>query len=145
MDYRSIPLDILREAAREASTISSIRALSDTLRIGRTTLHNFIHGDTHPHPRVRRRVAEWYLRQIQPAGPGSGEEFDAALSVLLRDLTAQHVPTARSAILTLLVTLYRVTGSPVPAPLDALHIHGGADSDSTIGSPADAATEVGSA
>jgi hypothetical protein len=137
MDYRSISLDILREAAREASTLSSVRALAITLRVGRTTLQNFIHRDTHPHPRVLRRVAEWYLVQIQPSEPGSGEEFDTALRVLLRDLAPQHVHTARSAILTLLVTLYRVTGSPVPAPLDALRVHGSVDSDSsgTISSP----------
>ncbi len=128
MDYRSIPLDVLREAAGEASTVSSVRALADTLGLGRTTLQNFIQGDTHPHPRVRRLVAEWYLRQTQPAEPGSFEEFDAALDVLLRDLKAKHATPARSAILALLETLHRVTGSPVPAALDALRGYGNEDS-----------------
>lgn len=128
MNYRSIPLDVLREAAGEASTVSSVRALADTLGIGRTALQKFIRGETHPHPRVRRLVAEWYLRQTQPAQPGSFEEFDAALSVLLRDLKLKHVPPARFAILTLLETLHRVTGSPVPPALDALRDRGHQDS-----------------
>jgi hypothetical protein len=56
--------------------------------VGRSTVHSFITANTTPHPRVRRRLALWYLRRLK----GGVDEvtlvrpYRAALAVLLADV-----------------------------------------------------------
>jgi hypothetical protein len=65
--FRNIPLEVLREFVRTQSEETSIRQVAADIGLGRTTLHSFINAETTPHPRIRRKIALWYLDWLQSA------------------------------------------------------------------------------
>lgn len=64
MDHRKVPLEVLREFVRSQTELSSIRLVAEDAGVSRSTVHKFINAGTTPHPRVRRLLALWYLRQV---------------------------------------------------------------------------------
>lgn len=63
MSDAEIPIAELRRCARAAAERTTVRRLSETVGVGRTTLQNFVRGGTHPHPRTRRALVTAYLAE----------------------------------------------------------------------------------
>jgi AcrR family transcriptional regulator len=121
MDFRAIPIETLREYAREASVRTSMRQVAAEAGVGRTTLQNFVQGGTSPHPRVKRALAEWYLRERdQAAHDAVAEDFAAALEVLVAELPEEARRQARATLLEILDRVHSLVGVPLPAGLAAL-------------------------
>jgi hypothetical protein len=91
IDFRSVPLEVLRDFVRTRAEATSIRQVAAEMRLGRTTLHSFINEETTPHPRIRRIIALWYLDWVDTA-----PDFDlvrpyaSALEMLVRGLPEQQ-------------------------------------------------------
>lgn len=66
-EHRLVPLEGLREFTRSRVELSSIRDVAEEVNVGRSTIHKFLKGST-PHPRVRRLLGLWYLRQEDGIG-----------------------------------------------------------------------------
>ena len=60
--WRAAEPAVLRAYAQAETERSSMRAVAERIGMGRTTLYNFLAG-ANPHPRVRRLLALWYLRE----------------------------------------------------------------------------------
>ena len=118
---RDVPLDAVRDLAREHAERSSLRQLAPEIGLGHSTLHNFVKGAS-PHPRVRRLLGLWYLRETA----GSPEEFKlrpyvAALDVLLADVHESARARARVTLLECVSDhVYGVSGGESPDWLAAL-------------------------
>lgn len=124
VDHRSVPVEDIRELARDQAELSSLRVVAEQVGLGRTTLHKFISGNTMPQPRVRRLLALWYLRQT---GVISSEEHEAelrtrsaALKVLLSGVPTGQMKDARSALLDELEQAHVRAGVAVPGWIAAL-------------------------
>lgn len=80
---RDVPVEAMRELARDRVEQSSLRHLAPEIGLGHSTLHNFLNGAA-PHPRVRRLLGLWYLRETGAAdGEASLRPYASALEVLL--------------------------------------------------------------
>lgn len=96
---RDIPIDAVRDLAREHAERSSLRQLAPEIGLGHSTLHNFPNGAA-PHPRVRRLLGLWYLRVTG----GNPEElrlspYVSAMDVLLADVHESARARARVSLL----------------------------------------------
>lgn len=78
-----MPLDTLRERAQAESERSSVGDVAARISVGRTTLHNFVNGITRPHPRIRRLLALWHLRET--GGEHADAEAGEALLMFIPD------------------------------------------------------------
>lgn len=106
-DYRSIPIEVLRDFARTQAEITSIRLAAEDAGVGRSTLHKFILGKTMPHPRVRRRLGLWYLaRQDGAQDIDIIRPYVAAFSLLTSDLPAEQQAAASCVLLDSLEAVY---------------------------------------
>lgn len=118
MDHRSVPLDVLREFARDESERTSLRQVAANLGLGRTTLQKFINAETTPHPRIRRQIALWYLAsRDQARSPEPEPDVDAAqaaLQVLVGDLPEEYREGAIRQLITRIEQLYASQGIPAP-------------------------------
>lgn len=120
-DYRAVPLDALREFARDQSERTSLRQVAATSGVGRTTLHKFLQGETTPHPRIRRLLALWYLRERSAVLDAVVlEAYSGALELLLGALPEESREGAWKDMLDLLNHVYQASGVPLPAGLAAL-------------------------
>jgi hypothetical protein len=72
-DYRSVPVEVLRDFARVRATMVNIRIAAEEAGLSHSAYHQFIQGKTHPQPRTRRLLALWYL-----ARRGDLHDIDAA-------------------------------------------------------------------
>lgn len=87
MDHRTVPLEVLREFARSHLELTSLRAVAEDAGVGRSTVHKFVTAGTTPHPRVRRLLGLWYLRQLDGVDETEiARPYIAALEVLLGDV-----------------------------------------------------------
>lgn len=129
MDHRAVPVETLREFARDRAELTSVRQVAAEVGLGRTTLHNFISEDTTPHPRVRRLLALWYLREKEKEQAGfSPETYTSALGVLFGDLPPQDRAQAMATLLQSVVAMYENMGVPLPPGLADLQEKGPAGS-----------------
>ena len=111
---RDLPLDVVREMARDRAERTSIRHVAGEMGMGSSTLHNFLRG-TEPHPRVRRVLAEWYSREISKGGTEYHEStYTSALQVLLAALPAEVRPAATQDVLGAIERLHLKSGTPLP-------------------------------
>ncbi|HEX6369072.1 MAG TPA: hypothetical protein VF006_09065 [Longimicrobium sp.] len=119
-DYRSIPVEVLRDFARTRAEMTSIRKAADEVGIGRSTFHKLIQGRTTPLPRVRRQLGLWYL-QMQNEAPDVDvvRPYAAALVVLLSGIQADQQKAARAELVASLRDLY-ASRTPVPRWLELL-------------------------
>lgn len=121
MDFRSVPLETLRAFVREESERTSVRQVAEAVGVGRTTLQNFIHGETSPHPRVKRRLATWYLAETERAAADRTEDtYAAALDVLVAGLPEEPREQARATLVEILERVHALLGVPLPEGLRAL-------------------------
>lgn len=111
---RDLPLDVVREMARDRSERSSIRQVAGEMGMGASTLHNFLRG-AEPHPRVRRVLAEWYSRQVAREGAEYHDSaYTSALQVLLAALPNDKRGTAADEVLGTIERLHLQSGTPLP-------------------------------
>jgi hypothetical protein len=116
---RDVPIDPVREYARDRAEQTSIRHLAADIGLGHSTVHNFLNGAA-PHPRVRRRLVEWYLARTGQAPEYAEETYAAALDVLVRELPAESRDQARGGLLRALAAMHDDLGLPVPPWLASL-------------------------
>lgn len=117
-DHRSIPLDVLREFVRSQAEITSVRAVAQTVGVGRTTLHNFLYEGTTPHPRIRRLLGLWYIAEHnKPPDFEVVRPYVSALSILVSTLPTDQQGTARALLVDDLCALH---GEPLPRWLQLL-------------------------
>lgn len=121
MEYRAVSVETLREFARDRAELTSVRQVAAEVGLGRTTLHNFISGDTTPHPRVRRLLALWYLREKDKQQKGfAPADFASALAILLDELPAEQRAEATATLVDRIAALYASVGVAIPPGLAAL-------------------------
>lgn len=102
--WRAVPLDTLRAYVLTVSERSSLRAVAERSGIGRTTVLAFLNG-TRPHPRIRRLLALWYLRET------GGTQVDTdACEVLLSALPADRRGQAVAELDAFVRELHRAYG-----------------------------------
>ncbi|HLM66118.1 MAG TPA: hypothetical protein VK358_01260 [Longimicrobium sp.] len=118
---RDVPIEAMRELARDHAERTSLRHLAPEIGLGHSTLHNFLNGAT-PHPRVRRLLGTWYLRMTSGEGGAaeSAETYASALRVLLGDLPAPSRERAAGEVLDVVERGYDKAGKTRPGWLDAL-------------------------
>jgi hypothetical protein len=120
-DHRRVPLEVLREFARSCAETASTRSVAEDAGVGRSTVHKFINAGTMPHPRVRRRLALWYLRRVR--GIDHMEllrPYTAALSVLLADFEEPALGQMRADVLNIIRRGYVDEGLPEPRWMEAV-------------------------
>lgn len=85
-----VPVDVLRNAARERAEATSLRAAAREIGMSWRGLEAFMEG-TRPHPATVRKLTAWYLKRVA-AGEleVSAEAAEAAFTVLL-----SHIPAER--------------------------------------------------
>lgn len=124
MDHRAVPLDVLREFARDESERTSLRQVASMLGLGRTTLQKFIGAETTPHPRVRRRIALWYLENASGEPRGASEPdtsvYTAAVDTLLNGIDKDRYPAARAYLVDAVSAVHTDHGSGTPPWLAGL-------------------------
>lgn len=120
-DYRSIPVEVLRDFARVQAEITSIRRAADEVGLSHSAFHNFALGRTAPQPRVRRLLGLWYLRK-QKELPGIDliRPYTAALTILLSAVPEPYRANAETETVGALCSIYEECGVPRPAWLDVL-------------------------
>ena len=121
MNPRDVPIDAVRDLAREHTERSSLRQFAPEIGLGHSTLHNFLNGAA-PHPRVRRLLGLWYLRVT--GGEDPEEElrpYVAAMDVLLAGVHESARAHARGVLLECVSDhVYGASGGESPDWLAAL-------------------------
>lgn len=122
INRRELPIEAVRELARDRSERSSIRQVADQMGLGHSTLANFLKGAS-PHPRIRRALAEWYFREI---GSGGDEYPDvayaSAVQVLVAGLPERGRGAAAEDVVALLERLHEKNGLQKPGWLERLRV-----------------------
>jgi hypothetical protein len=120
INRRELPIEAVRELARDRSERSSIRHLADQMGVKHSTLHNFLKGAI-PHPRVRRMLGEWYVRELGSGGDDYPDAaYASAVRVLVAGLPEDAQADAAEDVISLLVQAHQKTGLPKPGWLDRL-------------------------
>ena len=119
MNPRDVPIDAVRELARDHAERSSLRQLAPEIGLGHSTLHNFLSGAA-PHPRVRRLLGLWYLRVTAGGGEDDLRPYQSALDVLLAGVPEELRGRAAGEVLDVLERGYEGTRTGTPAWLTAL-------------------------
>lgn len=109
--WREIPLEELREWYAEQAAVTSLRALEEQCGVGHSTLGLFIRYEGRRiHPRIRRRLAVWYLQTVS----GPPQAVQSALAVLLAGVPDEHAEGARRGLLDAVADVYRSAGVDPP-------------------------------
>lgn len=124
-DYRAVSIDALREFARDESERTSLRQVAQAAGVGRTTLHKFIQEKTSPHPRVRRLLALWYLRErADVAERATADGYAGAMELLLAAFPEDVRTRAWWELMEAVERLHEAHGVPAPAALPAVRAQG---------------------
>jgi hypothetical protein len=100
VDHRTIPIEVLRDFAMTQVELTSTRQAAVEAGIGRTTLHAFIWQTSKTHPRVRRRLALWYLDKIAIAADVDVvRPYAASLHVLLAEMAPEQRERAEPLVI----------------------------------------------
>jgi hypothetical protein len=94
-------LEAVRNHLIAANETHSLRALAGTVGVGPSTLHGFMEG-TDPHPRIRRKLLDWYADQIGAAP----DRVQGALDVLLEGMPEDEMEGARTDLRRAVAELY---------------------------------------
>jgi hypothetical protein len=107
-DHRSIPLEVLRDFVRSQAELASFHACARESGVGRTTLHTFAtRGTETPHARVRRLIAQWYLKkQTEAPDIDVVRPYVAALSLLFSSLAETERETGAALLVEALAGIY---------------------------------------
>lgn len=104
------PIAEIRDYAQEKAELTSLRILAKEIGLGHSTLHNFV-GGAAPHPRVRRKLLDWYRVST---GDLADHHAVQAIRVLLEEMTPARQEHAAGVILNQLERLYIDACCPVP-------------------------------
>lgn len=118
MSRQQVDVQVLRDFARDRSELQSLRAVAPTIPLTHTTLHNFLKGAA-PHPRVRRLITLWYLREHGVEGAAE-EGPREALSILSGGLGGEEAARASQEILDVLERAYTAAGRRPPEWIGAI-------------------------
>lgn len=125
MEHRAVPIETLREFARDRAELTSVRQVAAEAGLGRTTLRNFLTRETTPHPRVRRLLALWYLSEkAKEPKPFPQEDYVSAFAILLESLPDEHRTQATAALIERLAAMHASAGVEIPPGLAALREQG---------------------
>lgn len=117
---REVPIETVRELARHRSEQHSLRYVADEIGVGLSTLHNFVKGAM-PHPRIRQKLAEWYVRELGKGGDAYPDAaYASAVQVLVAGLPADGRKDAAEDVVTLVEALHSKHGLPKPPWLERL-------------------------
>jgi hypothetical protein len=119
MDHRAVPVQTLREFARDRAELSSVREVAEEIGLGRTTLHNFISAGTTPHPRIRRLLSLWYLREKEKEAASEARTYAVAFEILVTSVPPESRDEWRVALATKLAELHAGSDAELPAWLDS--------------------------
>lgn len=114
-EHRGIPLEVLRDFAISQSETTSMRQVAEEAGVGRTTLLNFVSRGTKPHPRIRRRLALWFLMKRDRATDNDVvRPYATAINLLLADMPAEQRQRAEEKVLAALVACFDL--GPITRP-----------------------------
>ncbi|HEX8394425.1 MAG TPA: hypothetical protein VF665_18915 [Longimicrobium sp.] len=116
---REVSLEALRELALDRAEQSSIRVLAAEIGLGPSTLHNFLSGAT-PHPRVRRKLAEWFVGEVGAERAYPDQAYASALGILLSAVDPAVRDDAAADVLGLIERVHVQNGTAAPAWLRRL-------------------------
>ena len=124
-DYRTIPIEVLRDFARSQAEAGSIRGVAEEVGLSHSALHKFILGHTNPQPRVRRLLGLWYLQKVERAHHiDVARPYVAALDVLLSGIPDEQRTAAQRGLLNALTEIHADAGTPTPRWLEVLRSPG---------------------
>ena len=112
-DYRTIPIEVLRDFARSQAEAGSIRGVAEEVGLSHSALHKFILGHTNPQPRVRRLLGLWYLR-VTGGEDEEAQGFASAFDTLLAGVPDGARSDAARALLDVLESGYAAGGAGAP-------------------------------
>lgn len=106
-----VPVEVLREAARERVTSSSLRIAAAEIGMSWKGLELFV-GGTRPHPATVRKLTEWYLRRaaLNEEEP-TREMIAAAVAVIVRQLPLAYREGATKQLNELMQSMERLIAS----------------------------------
>lgn len=117
---RELPIEMVRELARHRSEQRSLRYVADQIGVGPSTLHNFLKGAM-PHPRIRHKLAEWYVRELGRGGDAYPDgAYASAVLMLVSGLPAEGREEAREDLISLVERLYDQHDLPRPAWMERI-------------------------
>ena len=120
-DYRTIPVDVLRDFARTQTEVTSIRQVAEDVGISHSALHKFVLGRTAPQPRVRRLLGLWYLEVVDTAHViDVARPFASALDTLLVGVPEAQRDATAARVLAGVELGYTEAGEPPPRWIEAL-------------------------
>jgi transcriptional regulator with XRE-family HTH domain len=106
-ECRAVALEDLRAFLADQVEMSSERIVAMETGVSRTALGKFIRGETNPHPRIRRLVAQYYIVANRREEEENLEKRRAALADLF-----PGVP--ETAIVAVLGEIYTEHGMTLP-------------------------------
>lgn len=117
---REVPIEIVRELARHRAEQRTLRYVASQIGVGLSTLHNFVRGAM-PHPRIRQKLAEWYVREVGQGGDAYPDvAYASAVQVLVAGIPADRRKDAAEDLVSLLEALHSKHGLPTPPWLERL-------------------------
>jgi hypothetical protein len=122
-DYRTIPVDVLRDFALAQSDVTSIRRVADEIGISHSALHKFVTGRTDPQRRVQRLIGLWYLDVLETAHDiDVARPFANALDTLLAGVPDVQREATAARVLAGVELGYTEAGEPPPRWMEALRV-----------------------
>ena len=120
-DYRTIPVDVLRDLALAQADATSIRQVADEIGISHSALHKFVTGRTDPSRRVQRLLGLWYLDVMETAHDiDVARPFANALDTLLAGVPDVQREATVARVLAGVEIGYTEAGEPPPRWTEAL-------------------------
>lgn len=120
-DYRTIPVDVLRDLALAQTDVTSIRQVAEEIGISHSALHKFVIGRTAPQRRMRRLLGLWYLSVIETAHEiDVARPYANALDTLLAGVPEVQREAAAARVLAGVEMAYTEEGEMPPRWMDVL-------------------------
>ncbi|HEY0024751.1 MAG TPA: hypothetical protein VGB24_17690 [Longimicrobium sp.] len=108
-----MPVNAIRDAVRRAAAATSVRSVARGSGLSDQGLKYFLEGGE-PRAGTLRKLTEWYVRDAAKLGELDAETVQAALSVLLADMTEPQLSATRRAVLDAIREGYKAMGRDVP-------------------------------
>ena len=116
---RPVRVDELRDAARRAVEVSSLRQVAREIGLSAPGLSSFLEGAS-PRRGTVRKLQAWYVRRSTAGTDVSEETARAALDLLVDSLTERKRGKVQRMILDVLGEAHRRGGTEPPPWLDVL-------------------------
>jgi transcriptional regulator with XRE-family HTH domain len=117
---RELSIESVRELARDRSEQRSQRYVADQAGLSISTLNNFLRGAM-PQPRIRHKLAEWYVREVGTGGEAfSDGAYVSAVQVLVTPLPTEGRTDATEDVIAVLERLHDKHGLSRPVWVERL-------------------------